>query len=243
MLSSHQLASWGVSSTPRVPSSATAAATVRYTSASSVSSSGMRSLPVRAKVVVGVPIAAVFAAAAIVSPAPIPVTGTVISTSSIPPSLPSSTISSSTTTSSPLGAVTSAATRAWSNTRTGVTTSVNHIRGLPLSVKILGGLAAAGCMSPFLPFHIIHYLITYHIPIVLAYISSRKVRRILYFWRKSMPILIKYKRFEAKSKAKAWKSEAEENRAWQQLHDESAPKVMALITKLRGVYVKLGQVH
>jgi hypothetical protein len=55
-----------------------------------------------------------------------------------------------------------------------------------------------------------------------------RVRRILKFWRRSMPILVKYKRMEAKSNKKGFASEEEEKRCWEELHNKSAPQVTNL---------------
>ena len=70
--------------------------------------------------------------------------------------------------------------------------------------------------------------------------SPQGLLRSVLFWRKALPLLIRY-RIEARLLDSETDPEAIERR-WNRLHEKCAPQLLDLILHLKGFYVKVGQV-
>ncbi|EGF78679.1 hypothetical protein BATDEDRAFT_26559 [Batrachochytrium dendrobatidis JAM81] len=67
----------------------------------------------------------------------------------------------------------------------------------------------------------------------------QKLERSTFFWRKMGPIYLQYRIQEWRLKDS---SDEIKEKAWNELHQQYAPQVLALLLELRGIYIKLGQI-
>eukprot|EP00960_Hanusia_phi_P001983 57091-Hanusia_phi.AAC.1 len=70
--------------------------------------------------------------------------------------------------------------------------------------------------------------------------SMKNIPRMLYFFKESVPFLLRY-RFE-QWRMRFVQDEEEREKRWNVLHDKYAPKAFSSVQFLKGYYIKLGQV-
>uniref|UniRef100_A0A7S4NNQ9 Protein kinase domain-containing protein n=1 Tax=Guillardia theta TaxID=55529 RepID=A0A7S4NNQ9_GUITH len=126
--------------------------------------------------------------------------------------------------------------------------SVQSILFLILLHRVQGRMDFVQCMSDFLsPPNKAQQMTTPVVehadpasPLIGVISSMKNIPRMLYFFKESIPFLLRY-RFE-EWRMRFVQDKEERERRWNNLHDEFAPKAFNSVQFLKGYYIKLGQV-